>query len=527
MYDFDKENTIVGTTRPGTEAPSTVCVNQNRTYEYKSPTERVLYESQIPTRIRPFLTIHKEALGKEIEATKQLTTSDYLALFKTAWENHASACDAIDDFLMNRTHSNYRQWSPLETEQVRTLFIDAYETDRDKNIVSGGVKEKIETSALEIQVNYGWDEAELETCLTPSHPTFHAKYNLDHMKFLIAKDRDDEKVIEEYLIKQYHHQSKDFFEARLARMPFYSMKSESIATIVQHAEEAIEKSAQKKRDFLEKYPEAEDIDSLIVFDNWQEYLYAYTQRAFPDLYLREEILDQAKLLGIEVNDEALSYNNQEILEILDRILNHTENTFSIPVKNYQQTTTSCGTSCVMSIAHHQIPHSRNNEYKLWRRVGAPYNFPGGLGVLLRELDFETIYTVNRENHFAPSGYPVYDFSTNAEAQEIVPQYTALHVQATEMGMETVINDTSFEDVVSSLKKGWLSIVGIHMPDNEHLLHWVVANGYTKKSDGSFLLEISDPLNYFRTMDESEYQSLTDTYMGRRVILVNKNQRSSL
>lgn len=523
MYDFDKKNTIIDTATAQTEPSLEVSTNQNRTYAYKTPEERVFYESQIPTRIRPFLTLHKESLGNEIEAAKQLPTEDYLDLFKDSWERHANACDTIDDFLMERISSRYPQWSLEEIEMVRSLFIEAYETNREKNIASGGVKDRIEASAKELAVKYKWGETELDICLTPSHPTFHVKYNLDHMKYITMTNETDKHNLQNYLVKQYHHNSEDFLNARLSHMSFRSIDASILTAIVKNTENSIEKSASKKSEFLAIYPEAEAIDNLIVFDNWQEYLYAYTQRAFPDLYLREEILIQAKSLGIEVSSEALSYNNEGILEILSKMKEITDNRFSLPVQTYHQTTTSCGTSCVMTIAHNDIPHSRNNEYKLWRKVGAPYNFPGGLGILLKDLGFDVVYTVDQGEHFTPGKYPVYDFSVNLEAQEIVPQYTDLHAEATEKGMETSISNTSFDDIIDGLKKGWFSIIGIRMPHNEHLLHWVVANGYVKREDDTYKLEIADPLNYFHSMDKEDYKVLTNTYMGRRILFVNKNQ----
>ena len=526
MYDFDKENTIFNTDQRGADTDFVMDTNQERTYSYKTPEERVIYEAQIPTRIRPFLTLHKESLGEEIEAAKQLTTTEYLELFKGSWEHHARACDSIDDFFMDRLASKYPQWSLTEIETVQSLFVDAYETDRDKNIASGGVKDKIEASAKELAMKYGWTDDEMEICLTPSSPTFHVKYNLEHMKYLSMDDGEEKQALLKYLTNQYHHNSEDFLNARLSHMSFYSVDASVLAGLVESTEKSIEKSAQKKTDFLKDYPEAKAIDGLIVFDNWQEYLYAYTQRAFPDLYLREEILNQASLLGIKTNNEALSYNNKGILEILERMKEVIDDRFSLPVQTYHQTTTSCGTSCVMTIAHNDIAHSRNNEYRLWRRVGSPYNFPGGLGILLKELHFEVVYTVNRDQHFIPGEYPVYDYLVNEEAQQIIPQYTSLHDKATEQGMETSIDNTTFSDIIAGLKQGWFSIIGIHMPNNEHLLHWVVANGYTKQQDGTYKLEISDPLDYFQSMNEGDYQELTDTYMGRRILFVNKNQTQS-
>lgn len=257
---------------------------------YKTSKEKVAYEEQIDTRIRPYLFIHSQDLSQEMHSASQLGPIEYLEELERAWKEHIQVCIDISDFLSQRHESRYPAWCLSEWEDVKSLLIEAFKTDKDKNTFSVGIKDKIEKTVTELKDKYSWDEHEMETCITPSTPSFHTQYNLDHMKLAMITKETEYDSEEEILAEKYHHGDVDLLKLRLEKMGFGKMSETMLRTLIDNVELKIEQQSLAKIEFLKKYPEAQAIDDLLVFDNLQEYVYVYSQAAYPDLHLREEVL---------------------------------------------------------------------------------------------------------------------------------------------------------------------------------------------------------------------------------------------
>lgn len=491
--------------------------------EYKTAEEKHAYEQQISTRIRPYLFLHSEDLASEIGEAVELDAADYASRFSSAWSEHVAASRNISEFLAARMHSQYPQWSPSEWSQVRTLLVDAFDTDREKNIYSAGVKVRIESATQELTVRHQWTEDEVQTCITPSRASFHTQYNLDHMRLALTEDEAESTALRRELADLYHHGDEGLLELRYGKMGLDAMPKQALSMVATQTQAKIDQQAQKKREFLERYPDAKAIDDLLVFDNWQEYLYVYAQAGYPDLHLREEVIRQAAQIGLEApNEEALAYKQEELLGMVDDAIVATGQRYSLPVTNYAQTVTSCGVSTVMSFASRDLPHNRETELALWQRAGAPYNFPGGIGLILRRLGYEVTLETDRDRHFFEGQYPIQGIDHNRHTRETAEEYVRLHDAAVSAGMLVAIKEISFGDVVDNLEDGKASIIGIHMPYAPSILHWILAHGYNKQGTET-TLDIADPMEEITTLNAKRFENLVDTYMGRRIITVNKNK----
>lgn len=498
--------------------------NQPPKQPYKTAKEKIAYEEQVDTRIRPYLFIHSQDLSQEMRSASQLGPIEYLEELERAWKEHIQVCVDISDFLSQRHESRYPAWCLSEWKDVRSLLIEAFKTDKDKNIFSVGIKDKIEKTVSELKDKYSWDENETATCITPSTPSFHTQYNLDHMKLAMITKETEYDSEEEILAEKYHHGDVELLKLRLEKMGFEKMSEPMLRSLVDDVELKIEQQSLAKIEFIKKYPEAKAIDDLLIFDNLQEYIYVYSQAAYPDLHLREEVLNQLASLGFEIdNKEVLAYSIEDLLEKIDKAIAQIEQNYSMPVKTYNQTVTSCGVSCVMGFAHEDLTHTRDTELSLWRRSGAPYNFPGGIALILEALEYETAYVVNQAQHFKPGQHPIEDLDTDPNMADNVDTYIRLHDSAVENGMKVSISDTKFDDIVDGLKNGLASILGIHMPETPYILHWLLVHGYNSTDEG-IILEISDSLGAFDSLSEKEFEQLVDTYMGKRVIYINKNRK---
>ena len=89
-------------------------------------------------------------------------------------------------------------------------------------------------------------------------------------------------------------------------------------------------------------------------------------------------------------------------------------------------------------------------------------------------------------------------------------------------MAVVIKEIRFDDVVEKIEDGNAAIIGIHLPYAKAVLHWLFAYGYNRRGPET-ALAIADPLGEIPSLSEGQFESLVDTYMGRRIITVNKNK----
>jgi hypothetical protein len=350
---------------------------------------------------------------------------------------------------------------------------------------------------------------------------------LDHMEILYQrKGNRTNDAAEDRVARMYHHGDKGLMDLRLSHSPYSGLGSTALGDCILDSCEATETHERRKRQFLATYPEAKVIDKLLLFDNWQEYVYVYTQAAYPDLHLREEVVKQCAELGlIDQDHDALSFKKEEILGLIDRAFSMVEANYCIPVDNYTQTVTSCGVSCIMTLAgRNGLPQDQDTEIALWQRAGAPYNFPGGMGSIARDLGLKVVYVLDRDQHFIEGEYPIDDISHNPRTARIVGQYIELYNDATRKGMNTVHAKCNFEDIVEGLRCGWFGIIGTHMPNDPHTLHWILAHGYHMSASGETHLKIADPLGRFNTMTKQQMEQLADTYMGRRIMFVHKDSQ---
>lgn len=494
---------------------------------YKTPEEKRAYELQISTRIRPYLFLHSEDLELEIAQAQDLDVADYATMFDLTWAKHIGACREIDAFFTERVATDYPQWCEGEWQLVSLLLKEAIDTDKDKNIFSAGVKQKIELETKQLADKYGWTDEDIDLCITPSTPTFHTMYNLDHLRFsTLDIDSDAYRQEAARLSELYHHGDRGLLEIRLQHMGTSSLPPEIRQVVIDQTEHRITQSGSDKARFLAEYPEAEAVDRLLVFDNWQEYRYVYAQAGYPDLHLREAIVRQAYVLGlVEDQDmEALSISKEEIFDIINAAIEITNRDYHLETKGYIQTTLSCGVCCAMTIAHERIEHTQKNEVELWQRAGAPYNFPGGISLILMELGYEVEYIRDRTEHFTPGKYPIHDIDINPSTRDTAEQYVALHETAENYGMKCTVGDINFSTVLDALKDGNAVIIGIDSP-LLGVLHWIAAKGYRNGNGEDPMLEIDNPMDGLQYMSQRDFDNVIDTYMGRRLIVVSKNRKA--
>ena len=497
---------------------------------YKSAVQKLRYADEIGSRIRPYLFAHADDLAEEIREALDLSAWCFLDNLVRSWEGHVTACNRIGSFLTESFSSGYHAWCYSEWDAVRQLAVDAFDTDQRKNIFSRSLKTKVAIETMELADLYRWTNEETRLCQTPSSEPFHTRYRRDHLKLVHARLVGDNTDLEDRLAALYHHGDKELMHLRIEKMQLLRMSSDALRRQIADMTNLANQQFIKKYYFMKRYTGTMAINELLIYDNWHEYLAVYGQKAFPDLHLREEIVIQASMLGlINKGVEALSLRRRDLLDLIDSARHKTETLYLREIEPYYQHVTSCGVSTVMSVVGSKtLPHTVETEVSLWRSVGAPYNFPGGMASILLSHGYEVLYLLDRADHFILGRHPIADIETNEETRRTVQLYHRLHDQAVQEGLGfRPCAEVNSITLVRFLQDGHLCILGIHLPAAPEILHWVLIHGYDKTGGRDIRFAVMDPMGAMRTLTARDVDSLSDTYMGRRMLVTRKGLRRAV
>ncbi len=491
---------------------------------YKSAEEKLGYQKSIPSRIRPYLMGYIASIQPEIETrVEEESPEEYLLNLKLSWQRHNEVNEAIDMFLFHQEISLFKDWSLEEWRLAKDLLRGAVETDHVKNIYSGGLKRKIEYEARKLEKKLNLTQEEKGLLLTPSLGTFMEVYFIEHGKYwlsMIEKDvnKQGRLKLKHKLISSYHCDDEELLKLRMATLNFSKYDPEELNKVIINLENKMGESRIKKLYFiLDRNRAIRIIDQLLVYDNLHEYVWIYNFKGFPDVFLREEIVRRLKLANkISPEIDALQISPHQLLNLVDSHIKHRGHRYLIRLHPYFQNDGTCGTCCVMSVlAKKGIPLNIETEYTIWGRVGKPYNFPGGMAKVLMENSFAVHYYQYPAEPFTPNHEDV--LSGDSFLAQKIEEYVSMHHEAVAIGMNVSISDWNSQKVREELEIGNPCIVGIQLTPK--VLHWVTVRGYR---GGRF--EVVDPLRMYNHFHVPELDSLIETSMGKRMLVVEKLPR---
>lgn len=167
----------------------------------------------------------------------------------------------------------------------------------------------------------------------------------------------------------------------------------------------------------------------------------------------------------------------------------------------------------MSILNRKgVPLTEENELAIWEMVGKPYNFPGGLALVLLRHGFHVAYFQD---------FPELLSATNPEFEAMDKRllsaantYVELHQAAVMAGLEFKVTDWNFQTVRREITRGNICIIYLHVTNT--VTHVVLAHGVKGSR-----LEIMDPLRSIRYLSEDEFDARIVNPMGKRLLVVKK------
>ena len=484
---------------------------------YKTAREKLDYERRLPTEIIPFVRAyfakHKEEILKICD---QESIAEYLNHIQKAWREHIKANEAIDCFLSYESGNIFGDWSPEEWKLARQLLVAGFDTDHQKTLYSGGVKHKLDTERISLIEKYKSSGIDgIETILiSPAGMTFYEGRVHDHKKYHLSVLKGEPDLnLKTELLARYHGNDPILFEERLRKQKF-SDDINSLQKEIEETEELVRNRSIRKKYITAERQDLKDYDALLNFDNATEYEYTYSLKGLPDLFLREEVLKRLVEAGrIDSSTSVYALTKDDFLDGIDKEIAHLERHFFIRLRPYYQTQDTCGTACVLSILNRVgVPQTIENEMTIWEKVGRPYNFPGGLGLVLREYGFNVRY-VQDSNKLLDETNPEFQ-SSDQNLLSAAKTYVSLHEKAVQEGMAFEIKDWDFSTVKSEVMRGNPCILYIYA--SEVYTHCVIARGV--KNDR---LEIIDPLGAIKYLDANQLNSLIQTSMGKRMLVVQK------
>lgn len=489
---------------------------------YKTVEEKVALSTSLRmTQMRPYQHAYMARVKEEIDSViVETTTANYYKKLRESWNSVIEVNAAIDTFLYRRDQSPFAEsWSLRELELSLGLLDKALALEHEKNIYSGGLKKKIDYEIQKAKDKYKLTEAEQNLLGTLSTGTFHERYVTDHERYFLATETEKPALYEE-LLKLYHGNDVQLFEARLKSFAFEEKGEDQMKKSLAALDENIRERAIKKVGLMAERPDLKDIETLLRFDNWDEYLYTYTYKAFPEAMLRERLTTLAIEEGEAGEGQTfLDFSHEEFLNLVEKLIEKRRETFHIELNTYRQNDDTCGTACVLTILEKRgIVPSEEREREMWERVGKPFNFPGGMAQELLSEGIPVTYLQFPAQPFSPNHPDI--IHRPSYFQATAGKYVHQIQEAKKAGMQMEIKDFNFDDIKAQLFFGNLCILGVNAGMSHEILHWVIVNGYRKES-GKYELEISDPLGNDRFVKESWVDTFTPTSMGKRLIVIEK------
>ncbi len=487
---------------------------------YKTAEEKRAFATTLRSgAVRPYLSRYAASIQPEIEEVLAESLAEFCRHTDQAWQNVIAVNKEVDAFLYHESQSPFGDWSPVEIAYAIALLKRALKAEHEKNVYSSAIKRKLDQETDRLVKKFGLTEAEKHLLVTPGFATFHEQYHFDHMRFHLSP----EEAMKQALLARYHADDPELLEERLRAFAFSTKENNVLLRQLQEHETKQTQTSTQKYYLLIERPELKQFEWLLRFDNLTEYEYAFGLAAYPEIFLRERLLALSKMYKI-VDAETtifslLKWTDWE--EPLRQLMTKMEKTFRIRLSPYAQTANTCGTACVMSVLHTVgVPLTRTVEYDIWNRVGAPYNFPGGMALELMKYGFLVDDWNEPDQLFTPE-HP--DLVSGDESMFVYAHlYVDLFERAVERGMNVSCKPWGFQDVLSNIRQGNVCIVGVGFPGiGDDILHWVIARGYEQKADGSHRIEILDPMGSLKWLTESQMEELIDTSMGKRLLVVRK------
>lgn len=358
--------------------------------------------------------------------------------------------------------------------------------------------------------------------LTPPHSSFWVEYTAEHLDYLIATARDEQKSeeLKARLIKDYHANDQQIFEGRLnAKFARYrAMTLTQLETAQQQLR--AEKVSPTHHFYLTlERPALQAIRDLIIFDNYYEYKLVTSLIGISGFILRKNVL--ALLAAAKILPEAqgiYQYADEAVAVGLQKLRGYRQNVLSREVTPYQQRGVTCSAVCLMMALHYfdEVGLSSTVENDFHQRSQSAYiegeHFAGLAGVAA-DAGFDTLLIHSEKKMFSNET----GFFQPELYEHLLSEYQQ-YLRSAKKKI-TVRNGVPIEMAVirQLLEQDYLVVIAGRLGT---ALHAVLAVGFNEHG-----LVIIDPLKGKKeVLRPGWFKTFTDTGIGRWILAVRRDQQ---
>lgn len=223
---------------------------------------------------------------------------EFIETYQDVWD-YVITVNQLDDQYVSESMQQNKRFDGLSVRELQIagnlLSLSLY-SELEKDCLMALNKTVLIELAGDLRAKYNLDDEEYQLLLTPSFETFFTKYHFDHFEYAVTEDPDDKAALKKSLIQNFHANDPSLFELRYSEMHFQT--GEGLSAIFTAQKAMLAARAAKKTAFIDGREDLVAFEKLLEYDNFLDFEYRYNLEACPEYYVRKQLFDAAKEVGL-------------------------------------------------------------------------------------------------------------------------------------------------------------------------------------------------------------------------------------
>lgn len=382
--------------------------------------------------------------------------------------------------------------SPWQISALRDAYATASLVDQATLVMSAAIKLHVEERLKDPKfARLSQDERLM--LLTPPEKPFYVRYRREHLEYLLALRRCDEKTahkLKTRLMREYHANDELIFRGRIKKIEPGTKVAD------QDLEDTIAKLADN-RDYAVRHlyltlerSDLKAVRDILAYDNGEEHLIAKSLVGISGFILRKRVLGYLKEVKYLKREGGIyDFSDEDIAKGLDTLIRYRREFMDKGIcGEYTQTSgVTCSAVCLMQILERYglVQSSRAVEDELYSRTRSrliPGSHYSALSDIATEAGFESVLLHSEPGRFKNGG-----LFSDSTFRRLLQEYEDYLKPALDKGAQVLdgvaVNSGTVREYLS---QNYLVCVAGQVAGS---LHSVLATGYTADS-----VIVHDPLS---------------------------------
>lgn len=480
-----------------------------------------ILEEQLLNANRNYAEENKE-IFELIDRFILVPPTTYIQELKARWNWHNKFYeDNLEPAYRELMSTNLEELTPSQVQELIDVYNTCLNVDKVTMITSCGIKKHLDYWLDKISIEseeITKDDAAV-MLLTPAEESFYAKYQIDHLKYVILKKQasSEKDNWKEYLLNQYHANDETIFKSRYIR-DFSSKESLDIENIMDIINSYTLKYDYKVKQqyFMLEHPYRKAFNDIIKYDNVDEKLLAFKLIGISGFLYRKKILEYLNDSNILKNDGFIyAFSDQTVLESLNRLKYKADYQMIKNVPKYTQNADTCAIVCMLSAMKYyncidkinsQTEFKYFNKYRSQVLLGTPFSAVA-YELAKNNLNVELIHS--EKSIFINKHHSMPDYLFSSGMREYKE-----HMEKAQKEGAKVTNgvDINYDYIINKLKQNHLIMLA---GNSGAFLHAILLCGYRDDNIIAF-----DPLiGRNKTFNKTTLLNYMDTNIGRWCITI--------